>query len=85
VAARRADFTVFIGFANLRTTWPVVPTTELMDGREHHAADGPVQQLAQIFPPAGLHRRLTEDVRAALELPPDCDALSVDGLSTVKM
>ena len=41
---------------------------ELVDGGEHHAAAGPVQQLAQMLAPAGLHRRLAEDVRAALEL-----------------
>jgi len=41
---------------------------ELMDRREHHAAAGPVQQFAQMLAPAGLHRRLAEDVRAALEL-----------------
>ena len=41
---------------------------EFMGGREHHATIGPVQQLAQMLAPAGLHRRLAEDVRAALEL-----------------
>ena len=41
---------------------------ELVDRREHHTAAGPVQQLAQMLPPAGLHRCLAEDVRAALEL-----------------
>jgi hypothetical protein len=41
---------------------------EFVNGREHHAAACPVQQLAQMLASAGLHRRLAEDVRAALEL-----------------
>jgi hypothetical protein len=41
---------------------------EFVNGREHHAAARPVQQFAQMLAPAGLHRRLAEDVRAALEL-----------------
>ena len=39
-----------------------------MDGGEHHATARPIQQLAQMLAPAGLHRGLAEDVRAALEL-----------------
>ncbi len=41
---------------------------ELVDGCEYNAAAHPVQQLAQMLAPAGLHRRVAEDVRAALEL-----------------
>ena len=41
---------------------------EFVNRREHHAATRPDQQLAQMLAPAGLHRRLAEDVRAALEL-----------------
>ncbi len=41
---------------------------EFVYGGEHHAAARPVQQLAQMLAPAGLHRCLAEDVMAALEL-----------------
>ena len=34
---------------------------EFVNGREHHAAACPVQQLAQMLAPAGLHRRLAAD------------------------
>ena len=39
-----------------------------MNGGEHDPAAGPIEKLAQMLAPAGLHRRLAEDVRAALEL-----------------
>ena len=53
------DRKAFGGFAG----GPLVPVEAV-----HLAAAGPVQQLAQMHAPAGLHRRLAENVRAALEL-----------------
>ena len=49
----------FGGFAG----GPLVPVEPV-----HQFAAHPVQQLAQMLAPTGLHRRLAEDVRAALEL-----------------
>ena len=60
-----------------------VPRSELVDGREHHATARLFQQPAQMLAPAGLHRRPGEAVRAALELLGECDALSVDAMSTI--
>ncbi len=41
---------------------------ELLDGREHHAAAGDLQELAQALAVGGLHGRLAEELEAALEL-----------------
>ena len=41
---------------------------EFLDGGEHHATTGPIEQLAQVFAIGGLQRRLAEEIGATLEL-----------------